>query len=217
MTVAIGLLDPEGEVLVAADSRVGDEDTMRLRDGALKSVRVNRTGALVLAGSAEWANHLVGQLFGIDQAKARAALEFVEESNRVLDEVLFATAYRVNSVLVKYRGMAEAGQIELPKLNVALVGIDKPAPTLYSWTWKQMWTQTAWFQSAEKPLFTIFGPGEPPEAVEAISDTSVPVWERIRKVVGVFRQICPCGVNLDIWVRRAADDFRKRALSEFPG
>jgi len=218
MTIVIGLLDPGGEVLVATDSRASDEKTMTLRDGVLKSVRINDKCAIAFAGQELWANNLIGNLFELPQAQTVGSediLDYVEKNELTLDEDPFAVAYRIRCIFNDYRRRAAEGQMEIPALNAVIVATDERDPYLTAWARKWDGGQVTRNRAVDKAVFQVFGPGGPKEAKDVLSDLSIPIWERIRKAAQICRDICPCGVNLDVSVRRAADGFRLKKLSDF--
>lgn len=216
MTVAIGLLDPSGEVVLATDTRAVSEQRMVLRDGALKSVRVNDKAALAFAGDEAWAQSLAMNLFNVcPDVAGDDVLTYIEEHPEIrLDEAPFITAHRIGSILFRYRVEVEKGTIKQPDFQIVLVCLEDPVPAVYAWSKKCAWKMCRGEQSLAEPVFQIFGPGEPPKAVSVLSDTTKSVWARIHRVFEIHREICPCGVNMDIKIRRAVDGFAIRSLSE---
>ncbi len=216
MTVAIGVIDEAGALLIATDSRMADEQAMTLHDGVLKSIRVNHDCALTFSGDGRWANRLVADLFrwsDVTIPDENEAIAYVEASQLALPDVPFIVAYKVGAILGQYREDVQAGTIPLPAINVMLAQIDRGHKSISAWTASSHWCVKGLVQVPGNVVYQLFGPGEPPEAKTAMEDATVGVADRILRVAKAYREICPCGVNLDISVRCARDGFLLHPLS----
>jgi len=217
MTVAIGIIDPSGEIAVAADTREYAESPLGLRDGALKSVRLNSGAALVVSGDAVQCNVLVANLYGRhEEAKAgcKDTIARVERDGTEADGIPFVLSYKISSYFSQLKTRCDEEEMEYPRLNAILVGREKDRACLGFWlrcdNWKHQFGE---FSGLDEPRYAVTGPGNPPDVRPIFDATDRSVWERIAQVAGIYRELCPCAVNEDIQVRRAADDFAIRPLS----
>ena len=217
MTIAMGVLDREAEGLVVTDSREADEESMTLKDGVLKSIRVNKHCALAFSGDAVAANKIAAHIYRDSFAKARIAQAIHDGSRSVLEIIdgeklevaqppdeIERSLYGLFSL---FRGWVSQGKTELPRVNVILVGRDSEFDRMWSWAWMYKLREDSWSGDPIETHCSVFGPGKPDGVCEKLKDPAIPLEERIHAVAEMYRAICPCGVNLDLKIRRASKGF----------
>ena len=211
MTVAMGILDRDTDGLVVTDSREADEEKMILKDEVLKSIRVNEHCALAFSGDAVAANRIAAHIYQKSPEEAwmiqaiydgrRDVLQTIEDKPLEISQSPHLIAHWINGYLIHLR--AE----ESPKVNVILVGREDRNNYMWSWSWQEGYAQRSGIAEAAESRCSLFGPGDPTGVVEKLKDLAVPLDERIRIVAEMYRRICPCGVNLDLKMRRASNGF----------
>jgi len=227
MTVLLGAISEDDQIIIAADSREYDVKTGESCDGALKTVRVNQACAVGYSVSKEWGGQLLANLFGrrewIRRTHEIDVVAEIETQKLTLPDLSCeAVIQRIMHILDEFIRQARLRKATIPNMNVVLVGIAELGPTIACWRrtdtgWKAEIASCTGLEHDQQ--FFVFGPcGEDmEERVKSIMlDRQHQFLCRIKTVCNVYADYKPALVNRDIWVRRACVEFVKEPLSVLP-
>lgn len=222
MTIAMGVLNREAAGLVVTDSREADEESMTLNDGVLKSIRVNGHCALAFSGDAVAANRVAAYIYKAGPAEirmvqaidngSRCVLQTIEDEGLEVGQCPHVIAHWLNGRFIELMKSVYQGEARLPRVNAILVGKEDGHNHMWSWAWQDKFLGKSWRDEAVKVHCSVFGPGKPDGVLEKLKDPAISLEERIRAVAEMYHAICPCGVNLDLKMRRASQDFKLESL-----